>query len=44
MPDALAAARDLIQHRLADLDAEAKKLERALASLGEGIFGKLHLA
>lgn len=36
MPDALADARDLIQSRLADLDAEAKQLERALASLGEG--------
>ncbi len=36
MPDALADARQLIQSRLADLDAEAKQLERALASLGEG--------
>jgi hypothetical protein len=29
-------ARQLIQSRLADLDAEAKQLERALASLGQG--------
>ncbi|HEX3361791.1 MAG TPA: hypothetical protein VHS74_12425 [Solirubrobacterales bacterium] len=29
-------ARSLIQSRLTDLDAEAKQLERALASLGEG--------
>jgi hypothetical protein len=36
MPDPIAAARHLIQSRLADLDAEAKQLERALANLGEG--------
>jgi hypothetical protein len=30
------AARILIQARLTDLDAELKRLERALASLGEG--------
>jgi hypothetical protein len=29
-------ARNLIQSRLADLDTEAKSLERALAGLGEG--------
>lgn len=36
MPDALDAARQLIQSRLADLDAEAKQLRGALTSLGEG--------
>jgi type II secretory pathway component HofQ len=36
MPEPLDAARNLIQSRLADLDAEAKRLERALAGLGEG--------
>ena len=36
MPDALDDARSLIQSRLTDLDAEAKSLERALVSLGEG--------
>ena len=36
MPDVLDAARQLISSRLADLDAEAKQLERALAGLGEG--------
>jgi hypothetical protein len=29
-------ARNLIQSRLAEIDAEARQLERALASLGEG--------
>ncbi len=36
MPDVLADARNLIQSRLAALDAEAKRLKRALAGLGEG--------
>jgi hypothetical protein len=36
LPDAIDDARQLIQSRLADLDVEAKQLERALASLGEG--------
>lgn len=40
MPDTIAAARQLIQSRLVDLDAEAKSLERALASLGEGVGAK----
>jgi hypothetical protein len=34
--NAIDDARSLIQSRLADLDAEAKSLERALASLGDG--------
>jgi hypothetical protein len=36
MPDVLADARQLIQSRLADLEAEAEQLEGALKSLGEG--------
>ena len=40
MPDTIDSARQLIQSRLADLDAEAKSLERALASLGEGVSTK----
>jgi hypothetical protein len=36
MPSTIDDARQLIQSRLADLDAEAKQLDRALASLGEG--------
>jgi hypothetical protein len=36
MADTIDAARQLIRSRLADLDAEAKSLERALASLGQG--------
>jgi hypothetical protein len=36
VPNTIAEARQLIQSRLADLDAEAEKLKRALASLGEG--------
>jgi hypothetical protein len=36
MPDLIDDARTLIASRLADLDAEAKELERALVSLGEG--------
>jgi hypothetical protein len=36
MPDTIDRARALIQSRLAELDAEAKRLESALASLGEG--------
>ena len=36
MPNTIDDARNLIQSRLADLDAEAKRLERALAGLGEG--------
>jgi hypothetical protein len=36
VPDTIAEARQLISSRLAELDAEAKTLERALASLGEG--------
>ena len=36
MANAIDDARSLIQARLADLDAEAKSLERALAGLGEG--------
>ncbi len=40
MPDTIDNARRLIQSRLTDLDAEAKQLERALASLGEGAGAK----
>jgi hypothetical protein len=40
VPDVLADARQLIQSRLAELEAEAKSLERALASLGEGVGAK----
>jgi hypothetical protein len=40
LPDTIESARQLIQSRLADLDAEAKSLERALASLGEGVAAK----
>jgi hypothetical protein len=36
MPTTIDDARQLIQSRLADLDAEAKQLRGALASLGEG--------
>jgi MarR family len=36
VPNPIDDARQLIQSRLADLDAEAKSLERALAGLGEG--------
>jgi hypothetical protein len=36
LPDALDDARQLIQSRLADLDVEARQLERALVGLGEG--------
>jgi hypothetical protein len=36
MPDAIESARQLIQSRLADLDAEAKHLRGALESLAEG--------
>jgi hypothetical protein len=36
VPTTIENARHLIQSRLADLDAEAKQLERALANLGEG--------
>lgn len=36
MPNTIADARQLIQSRLAALDVEAKQLERALASLGDG--------
>lgn len=35
MPNAIDRARSVIQARLAELDAEARDLERALASLGE---------
>lgn len=35
MPDTIDRARAVIQSRLAELDAEAKDLQRALASLGE---------
>lgn len=35
MSEAIDRARSAIQSRLAELDAEAKDLERALASLGE---------
>jgi hypothetical protein len=35
VPNPIADARNLIQSRLAELDAEAKQLERALGSLGE---------
>jgi hypothetical protein len=35
LPSTITRARALIQSRLAELDAEAKKLERALASMGE---------
>jgi hypothetical protein len=41
MPDHIDRARQLIESRLADLDAEAESLERALASLlGEGAGAK----
>jgi hypothetical protein len=40
LPDTIDNARQLIQSRLAELEAEAKSLERALASLGEGVGGK----
>jgi hypothetical protein len=36
MPDPIDDARSLIRSRLADLDVEAKQLERALAGLGRG--------
>lgn len=36
MPDLLDDARQLIQSRLDDLDAEAKRLGRAVARSGEG--------
>ena len=36
MSNAIDDARQLIRSRLAELDAEAKSLERALASLGQG--------
>jgi hypothetical protein len=36
MPNPIDDARQLISSRLADLDAEAKQLQRALAGLGEG--------
>jgi hypothetical protein len=36
LPNPIDDARNLIQARLDDLDSEAKQLERALASLGEG--------
>lgn len=35
MPDAIDRARSVIQSRLAELNAEARDLERALVSLGE---------
>jgi hypothetical protein len=35
VPDTIEAVRQLISSRLSELDAEAKKLERALGSLGE---------
>jgi hypothetical protein len=35
LPEAIDRARTLIQTRLAELNAEARDLERALASLGE---------
>lgn len=40
MPNPIDDARQLIRSRLADLDAEAKSLERALGSLGEGSSGR----
>ena len=36
MPDVLDEARKLIESRLAEIEAETNKLERAVASLGEG--------
>lgn len=36
MPEAIDRASTLIQSRLTELDAEARDLERALTSLGEG--------
>lgn len=36
MPNTIDDARQLISSRLAELEAEATRLERALASLGEG--------
>jgi hypothetical protein len=35
VPDAIADARSLIEARLAEIEAEASRLERAMASLGE---------
>jgi hypothetical protein len=37
MPDPIEDARKLIASRLADIAAETRQLERAVASLGEGI-------
>jgi hypothetical protein len=42
MPDTIDDARQLIESRLTELDAEAKKLARALASLGEGNTSRRH--
>jgi hypothetical protein len=36
MPDPIDDARKLIESRLAEIEAEARRLERAVASLGEG--------
>jgi hypothetical protein len=36
MPDVLDDARALIESRLAEIETEARRLERAVASLGEG--------
>jgi hypothetical protein len=38
--DTITRARALIQTRLAELEAEAKKLEGALASMGQGAAGR----
>jgi hypothetical protein len=35
MPDALTDARRLIESRLAEIETEAKRLERAVAGMGE---------
>jgi hypothetical protein len=40
VPTTIDDARSLIQSRLAELDAEAQDLERALVSLGEGRGGR----
>lgn len=40
MSKAIDDARNLIQSRLIDIDGEAKQLERALVSLGEGTVRK----
>jgi hypothetical protein len=42
MPDPIDDARRLIETRLAEIEAEARRLERAVASLGEGSGRRRH--